>query len=159
MIYNFFSEYMQYTFLMALPPCALCEREIRLNPIASGSGFNDLCVFSDHHHCHVMCRFHDLTWTLLMTHSVTQVFHMLKTLPSSHSSATWCIMVNVSMWCLPTTVHKEWCARYYYRTGMIKKVIHFNRKTPSFCNMMYTHIFYEHISIKFFNKSTISFVV
>ena len=24
-----------------------------------------------------------------------------------HSSATWCIMVNVSMWCLPTNVHKE----------------------------------------------------
>ena len=39
----------------------------------------------------------------------------LKILPSSHSSATWCIMVNVSMWCLPTTVHKEWCARYYCR--------------------------------------------
>ena len=28
---------------------------------------------------------------------------VLKILPSSHSSATWCIMVNVSMWCLPTT--------------------------------------------------------
>ena len=40
---------------------------------------------------------------------------MLKILPSSHSSATWCIMVNASMWCLPTTGHKEWCARYYYR--------------------------------------------
>ena len=31
----------------------------------------------------------------------------LKILPSSHSTATWCIMVNVSMWCLPTTAHKE----------------------------------------------------
>ena len=39
----------------------------------------------------------------------------LKILPSSHSTATWCIMVNVSMWCLNTTAHKEWCARYYYR--------------------------------------------
>ena len=39
----------------------------------------------------------------------------LKILPGSHSAATWCIMVNVSMWCLPTTAHKEWCAKYYYR--------------------------------------------
>ena len=38
----------------------------------------------------------------------------LKILPSSHSTATWCIMVNVSMWCLPTTAQREWCARYYY---------------------------------------------
>ena len=29
--------------------------------------------------------------------------------------------------------------------GMIKKVIHFNGKTPSFYNMMYTQIFHEHI--------------
>ena len=41
----------------------------------------------------------------------------LKILPSSHSTATWCIMVNVSMWCLPTTAHKDWCARYYYRNN------------------------------------------
>ena len=40
---------------------------------------------------------------------------MLKILPNSHSTATWCIVVNVSMWRLPTTAHKEWCARYYYR--------------------------------------------
>ena len=28
--------------------------------------------------------------------------------------------------------------------GMIKKVIHFNDKTPSFYNMMYTQIFNKH---------------
>ena len=32
---------------------------------------------------------------------------LLKILSSSHITATWCIMVNVSMWCLPTTAHKE----------------------------------------------------
>ena len=37
----------------------------------------------------------------------------LKVLPRSHSSATWCIMANAFMWCLPTTVHKEWCVGYY----------------------------------------------
>ena len=41
----------------------------------------------------------------------------LKILPSSHSTATWCIRVNVSTWCLPTTAHKEWCAKYYYRNN------------------------------------------
>ena len=30
----------------------------------------------------------------------------LKVIPSSHSSATWCIMVNASMWCLPTNIHE-----------------------------------------------------
>ena len=29
--------------------------------------------------------------------------------------------------------------------GMIKKVNHFNNKTPSFYNMMYTQIFHKHI--------------
>ena len=43
--------------------------------------------------------------------------------------------------------------------GMIKKVIHFNGKTSLFYNVMHTQIFHEHRSIKFFNKSTISFVV
>ena len=37
----------------------------------------------------------------------------LKVLPSSHSSATWCIMVNASIWCLPTNVHKERCVGFY----------------------------------------------
>ena len=32
---------------------------------------------------------------------------VLKILPSSHSTATLCIMMNVSMWCLPLTAHKE----------------------------------------------------
>ena len=30
-----------------------------------------------------------------------------------HSSATWFIMANASMWCLPTNVHKEWCVGFY----------------------------------------------
>ena len=46
---------------------------------------------------------------------ISRFLLQLKILPSS--SATWCIMVNVSMWCLPTTVHEEWCARYYYRNN------------------------------------------
>ena len=52
----------------------------------------------------------------------------LKILPSSHSTATWCIIVNVSMWCLPTTAHKEWCARYYYRND--KETYTFHRQNP-----------------------------
>ena len=48
----------------------------------------------------------------------------LKVLPSSHSSDTWCIVVNASMLCLPTTFHKAWCAGYNYRND--KEVIHFN---------------------------------
>ena len=52
----------------------------------------------------------------------------LKILQSSHSSATSCIMVNVSMWCLPTTAHKEWCARYYYRND--KESYTFQRQIP-----------------------------
>ena len=42
----------------------------------------------------------------------------LRILPSTHSSATWCIMVNVSMWCLPTTVHKEWSVSIIYSVVM-----------------------------------------
>ena len=53
---------------------------------------------------------------------------LLKILPSSHSTATWCIMVNVSMWCLPTTAHKESCARYYYRND--KESYTFQRQIP-----------------------------
>ena len=52
-------------------------------------------------------------------------------------------MVNVSIDVVFTYVHKEWCARYYYR--LIKKVTHFNGKTPSFYNMMNTQIFHKHI--------------
>ena len=52
----------------------------------------------------------------------------LKILPSSHSTATWCVMVNVSMWCLPTTAHKEWCARYYYRNDKESYII--QRQNP-----------------------------
>ena len=68
-----------------------------------------------------------------------QVRQCLKILPSSHSSATWCIMVNVYLLLsiksgvLDITI------------GMIKKVIHFNGKTPSFYNMMYTQIIHKHI--------------
>ena len=49
-------------------------------------------------------------------------------------------MVNVSMRCLPTTGGVLNIA-----IGMIKKVIHFDGKTPSFYNMMYTQIFHKHI--------------
>ena len=41
--------------------------------------------------------------------------HVLKVIPSGHSSGTWCYMVNVSMWCLPTSVQKEWCVGSHYR--------------------------------------------
>ena len=43
--------------------------------------------------------------------------------------------------------------------GMIKKVIYFNGKTNSFYNMICKRKYSINISIKFFNKSTISFVV
>ena len=52
-------------------------------------------------------------------------------------------MANVSMWCLPANVHKEWCARYYYSND--KESYTFNGKTPSFYNMMCTQIFHKHI--------------
>ena len=52
----------------------------------------------------------------------------LKILPSSHSSATCYIMVTVSMWYLPTTVHNEWCARYYFRNGIESYT--FQRQNP-----------------------------
>ena len=62
---------------------------------------------------------------------------LLKILPSSQSTATWCIMVNVSMWSLYLLLP--------IRSGvlnitivMIKKVTHFNGKIPSFYNMVYT---------------------
>ena len=44
---------------------------------------------------------------------VAQRVHPLNIIPSSDSSATWCIVV--SLWCLPTTAYKGWRARYYYR--------------------------------------------
>ena len=56
----------------------------------------------------------------------------LKGLPSGHSSATWCIMVNVSMWRLPTNVHNV----LDLTKGMIKNIIHFNGEGPPFSNMM-----------------------
>ena len=58
----------------------------------------------------------------------------LKVIPSGHRSATWCYMVNASMWRLPTGVQKEWCVKFHCRND--KKVIHFNGEIPSFCNMM-----------------------
>ena len=36
-------------------------------------------------------------------------------IPSCHSSTSWCIMANASMWCLLTTIHKVWHAEHYYR--------------------------------------------
>ena len=71
-----------------------------------------------------------------MTREYDRIAHVgLKILPSSHSTATWCIMVNVSMWCLPTTADMEWCAKYYYRND--KESYTFHGKTPLFSNMMY----------------------
>ena len=29
--------------------------------------------------------------------------------------ATWCYMVNAFMWCLPSSVKKEWCVGFHYR--------------------------------------------
>ena len=58
----------------------------------------------------------------------------LKVLPSFHSSAIWCIMVNDSVWCLPTNVHKEWYVGFYYRNN--KESHTFQWQIPSFCNMM-----------------------
>ena len=65
---------------------------------------------------------------------------VLKILPSNYSSATWCIMEKVSMLCLPTTG-----GVLHITIGMIRKVTHFNGKTPLFYNMMYTQIFHKHI--------------
>ena len=55
----------------------------------------------------------------------------LKVLPSSHSTATWCVMVNVSMWCLPILLPIR-SGVLDITIGMIKKVIHFNGKTLHF---------------------------
>ena len=41
--------------------------------------------------------------------------YFLKILTSGHSSATWCYMMNASMWSLPTSVQKEWCVGFHYR--------------------------------------------
>ena len=49
-------------------------------------------------------------------------------------------MVKVSRWCLPTTG-----GVLDITLGMIRKVTHFNGKTPLFYNMMYTQIFHKHI--------------
>ena len=65
-------------------------------------------------------------------------------------------MVNVSMWCLPTTVHKEWCARYYYRNDIESYT--FQQQNP-FILKHDIHKYFINISDKFFNKSTNSFVV
>ena len=60
--------------------------------------------------------------------NIAQVRKELKILPSSDRTATWSIMVNVSTWCLPTTAHKEWCARYYYRND--KESYTFQQQNP-----------------------------
>ena len=86
---------------------------------------------------------HSILWRFHFSSFLQGTHAGLKILPSSHSTATWCIMVNVSMWCLPTTAHKEWCARNYYRND--KESYTFQRQTPSFY-IMYTRIFHKHIN-------------
>ena len=47
------------------------------------------------------------------------------------------IMANASTWCLPTNqVMSKKSGVLDFTIGMIKKVIHFNGKSPSFCNIM-----------------------
>ena len=74
-------------------------------------------------------------------------FSHLNILPSSHSSATWCIMVNVSM-CVYLILSIR-SGVLDIIIGMIEKVIYFNSKTPSFYNMTYTQIFHKHINSVF----------
>ena len=75
----------------------------------------------------------------------------LKVIPRSHSSATWCYMANASMWCLPTNVQKEGCVGFHYRNDKESHI--FQWQNP----LILQH--FINISIKFFNKSTHSFVV
>ena len=79
------------------------------------------CFIYTEYSCH-MSIYHSTN--MLMSLHV----YVLKILPSSQSTATWCIMVNVSMWCLPTTANKEWCARYYYEND--KESYTFQRQNP-----------------------------
>ena len=79
-------------------------------------------------------------------------------LPStcSHSSATWCIMVNASMSCLISNVHAEWYAGYYNRND--KESHTFQQRNP----FILQHDIDKYpidISIIFFNKPMNSFVV
>ena len=77
----------------------------------------------------------------------------LKVIPNNHSSATWCVMVNASMWCLPILISIT-SGVLEIIMGMIKKVIHFNGKNFTMAktlqwqklnNMILTQIFHEHI--------------
>ena len=55
----------------------------------------------------------------------------------------------VAMWCLPTTAHKDWCARYYYRND--KESYTFERQNP-FILQHDVHtklIFHKHINSVF----------
>ena len=79
----------------------------------------------------------------IIMHAILWKYFGLKMLPSSHSTATWCIMVSVY---LPLPIRS---GMLDVTIGMIKKVIHFNGKTLS-CYNMYTQIFHKHI-----NKSTL----
>ena len=63
----------------------------------------------------------------------------LKILPSSHSSATWCIMVNVYLLLSIKSAVLD------ITIGMIKKDNNFDGKIPPFNNMMYTQIFHKNI--------------
>ena len=65
-------------------------------------------------------------------------------------------MVNASKWCLPTSVKKEWCAESHYRND--KESHTFQRRKPLILQQD-VDADVSLTSIKFFNKSTHSFVV
>ena len=77
---------------------------------------------------------------------------LLKVIPSGHSSAICFYMAHASMWCLPSSVQKEWCVGFHYRND--KESHTFQWRKP----LILQHDV-DNISIKFFNKSTHSFVV
>ena len=115
--------------------------------------FQAVTLFKVHQTVHVQSTYITGVCRVLSLHLCVG-HEFLKILPSSHSSATWCIMVNVSMWCLLLSIRS---GVLDIAIGIIKKVSHFNGITYSFHNTMYTHIFHKPIYQVFQNKSTISF--
>ena len=55
---------------------------------------------------------------------VTDTILQLKVIPCGHSSATWCYVVNASMWCLTTNVQKEWCVGFHYMNDKESHTLH-----------------------------------
>ena len=72
-----------------------------------------------------------------------------------YGMAPWCYMVNTSMWCLPTSVQKEWCVGFHYRNYKESHTFQ-QQKTLILQHNVGTDV---SLSIKFFNKSTYSLVV